>query len=335
MIFTHALPAQRLPAPHTMDPLIVNVAHDARVDVLLVHAVTGMSRRRIHALFDGGAVLVNGRRARKGDPVHAGDIVTVDQTLLSGALRLEPDLPVRILIENDVVIAVDKPAGLASVARSTSDLGTLANFLIARFPDLRSASPNPLEAGLVHRLDTATSGVLLAARSPEAYQHFRRTFARTAIKDYVAVVRGTGPRVDRITTPIAHVPRRPRRMRVCTTPAVAKELSARSADTAYRAVQRDAEGAWLAVRIRTGVRHQIRVHLASVRLPVAGDPLYDTEATVAAPPARLLLHAYRLRLPQPLRGASLDIIAELPSDFAAVLVARGWRCPQPSDWDDL
>lgn len=316
-------------------PTLVPVETDGRVDVLVSRAITGWSRRRIHDLFDRGAVRINGRRARKGEHVRAGDVVAVDESSMPEMLEGSPDLPVHLLHEDDSVIVVDKPAGMPSVARRMTDTGTLANFLVARFPELHVSSPNPLEAGLIHRLDTATSGVLLAARTRSAHEQLRGSFVHTAVKDYVAVVHGTSPRMDRITIPIAHVPRRPRRMRACEDPVVARELSSRPAETWYRTIQSDTQGACLAVRIPTGVRHQIRVHLAAKGRAIIGDDIYDRDTTAGGAPGRLLLHAYRLRLPHPDDATPLDCVAELPADFAAVLAARGWRLPRPSDWDDL
>jgi 23S rRNA pseudouridine1911/1915/1917 synthase len=315
--------------------LEVKVTADGRVDVFVVQTIAGLSRRHVHRLFEEGAVHINGRRARKGDRVHAGDVVTVEQATGPTEIRGEPELPVRVLCQDDAVVAVDKPSGMPSVAQNAGDSGTVANFLVARFPDLRRASPRPFDAGLVHRLDTATSGVLLAARSQQVYLALRRTFGHTATKDYVALVRGAGLPHGRITTPIGHVPRRSRRMRAYSDPTVARQVSARRADTAYRVVQSDPQGALLAVRIRSGVRHQIRVHLASIRRPVVGDDLYGPATPGTDREPRLLLHAYRLRLPHPTREAALDIVAELRGEFAAALSARGWRQPQPSDWDGL
>lgn len=318
------------------EPIRVPVAADGRVDLLVLRAIAGWSRRRVHDLFDVGAVRINGRRARKGDQVRAGDIVAIDLSSLAATLVPAPQLPVRILHTDDQIVVIDKPAGMPSVARRASDTNTVANFLIARFPELADASPNPLEAGLVHRLDSATSGVLLAARTRAAHARLRSIFMRAAVKDYAAVVQGIRPSQDRIALPIAHMPRRPRRMCACRDAADARALAARRAETIYRTIQTDADSACLAVRIRTGVRHQIRVHLAAQGRAIVGDDLYDRRAdTVTSPRARLLLHAYRLRLRDPEHAIAIDCIAELPEDFAAVLTARSWRLPRPSDWDDL
>jgi 23S rRNA pseudouridine1911/1915/1917 synthase len=311
------------------------VDRDGRVDVLVAHSIPGWSRRRVHDLFDSGAVRVNGQRARKGDHVRAGDVVAVDRSLLPSELAASPDLPVLLLYADAVLVAVYKPAGMPSVARRITDTDTVANFLVARFPELRDASPNPLEGGLLHRLDTATSGVLVAAHTRTAYEQLRPRFARTAIKDYLAVVHGSAPRTDRISLPIAHMPRRPRRMRACTDPADARTLGARPAETAYRTIAVGGGLSLLAIRIHTGVRHQIRVHLATTGHAIAGDELYGREAPDFEPFTRLMLHAYRIRVSQPERGLSLDCVAEIPREFTTVVGARGWRSPQSSDWDDL
>jgi 23S rRNA pseudouridine1911/1915/1917 synthase len=289
----------------------------------------------VQDLFERGAVRINGQRARKGDRVGAGDVVVVDQSFLPSQLAASPALPVILLHVDATLIAVDKPAGMPSIARRITDTDTVANFLVARFPALRDASPNRLEAGVLHRLDTDTSGVLVAARTSLAYAHLRPRFARTAVKDYLAIVRGSAPDADRISLPIAHMPRRPRRMRVCASAADAHLLAARPAETAYRTVASGVGDSLLAIRIRTGVRHQIRVHLAAAGRAILGDPLYGRAALDAGPATRLLLHAYRLRLPRSQLSAPLDCIAEIPREFAAVIAARGWRSPRPSDWDDL
>jgi 23S rRNA pseudouridine1911/1915/1917 synthase len=322
-------------SPTSPASILIPVAREGRVDVLVSHAIAGWSRRRVHDLFGHGAVRINGQRARKGDRVRAGDRVTVDQSFLPSELAASPELPVAVLHADASLVAVDKPAGMPSIARRITDTDTVANFLVARFPELRDASPNPLEAGMLHRLDTATSGVLVAARTRAAYEQLRQRFVRTAIKDYLAVVHGLLARTDRISLPIAHMPRRPRRMRVCTNSADAHMLAARPAETTYRTIASDADYSLLAIRIRTGVRHQIRVHLASAGHPIVGDTLYGRPALDHDKAARLLLHAYRVRLPHPERAASFDCVAEIPREFAAVLSARRWRSPRSSDWDDL
>jgi 23S rRNA-/tRNA-specific pseudouridylate synthase len=124
-------------------------------------------------------------------------------------------------------------------------------------------------------------------------------------------------------------------MRVCTNPADARQLAARRAETTYRTIASAAGASLLAIRIHTGVRHQIRVHLAAVGRAIVGDPLYGRAALDPEPVTRLMLHAYRLRLPHPGQDVSLDCIAEIPREFFAVLAARRWRSPRSSDWDDL
>jgi hypothetical protein len=155
------------PLSTSVEPIQVPVDGDGRVDVLVSHAIAGWSRRRVHALFEHGAVRINGQRARKGDRVRAGDVVAVDQSFLPSELAASPQLPVGLLHVDASLVAVDKPAGMPSLARRITDTGTVAN-PGRTFPELRDASPNPLEAGLLHRLDTVTSGVLVAARTRAA-----------------------------------------------------------------------------------------------------------------------------------------------------------------------
>jgi len=168
----------------------------------------------------------------------------------------------------------------------------------------------------VHRLDTETSGVLLVGRTPGAYRALREQFnAQQVDKEYRAVVHGDVGSPGTITTPLAHDRRHPGRMRVVTAQAAE---SGRPARTAYLPVERFGEYTLLAVRIRTGVMHQIRVHLASLHHPIVGDRRYGSPATPGAP-ARHLLHASRLAFRHPETGQPIQITSALPEDFRAFL----------------
>ena len=294
-----------------------------RLDVFLVHSLEGCSRRQARELTDAGLVHINGRPARKGQPVFPRDVVHVAADLRE-AVELAPqgELPVRILYEDDAVIAVDKPAGMPTHARRLSDRGTVANFLAGRHPESRSASPNPLEAGLVHRLDSGTSGVIIAARTRTAYEALRRAFRERSVhKEYLALVVGDVAQPGRAEAAIAHAPRHPRRMCVCPNPESARALKARAAVTSYRPVTRFGSATLLAVRIETGIRHQIRVHLAGIGHPVIGDPLYGRDIAQPLEVSRLLLHAHRVRLRHPETGTPLAAEAPIPADFQSALDA--------------
>jgi len=307
--------------------LVVPEGPARRLDLFLTLTLEGCSRRQARELIDAGAVRVNGRRACKGQPVFSRDVVHVAVDAREPvALAAQPDLPVRILYEDESVVAVDKPPGMPTHARRLHERGTVANFLVGRYPETRSASPNPLEAGLVHRLDTDTSGVMLAARTRVAYDALRRQFRERAVrKDYLALVAGDVAQSGTVNAPIAHRPRHARRMRACPDPESAQFLKARQAVTRYRPVTRLASATLLAVRIRTGVRHQIRVHLAWIGHPVLGDSLYAKRSGPVLSPVRLFLHAYRVRLQHPDHSGPLIVKAPVPEDFQSVLdtLARG------------
>ena len=285
-----------------------------RLDQFLVKQLPDGSRRRARLAIAAGAVAVNGRRGRKGQTLRAGDVVRVDLAALAVDLLAQPELRLPILYEDEAVIAVDKPAGMPTVALRASDRDTVANALLGRYPELRSVGTG-FEAGLVHRLDTPTSGVLLAARSASAWQRLRSQFrARRIDKLYLAQVAGDVPRASVVAVAIAHHPDRPRLMCPCADPERAEALHARPARSRYRPLRRHGASTLVAVWMRTGVRHQIRVHLALRGHPLLGDVLYADAATAAAA-SRLLLHAVRLGFTHPLSGRRIVLRSPLPDGF--------------------
>lgn len=292
-----------------------------RLDVFLTRHLPDLSRRRTRELIDRGLVRINGRRARKGAAVQPGDVVRIDAAAEPVRLAPQPALPVPVIYADAAIVVVDKPAGLPSEARRAADCDTVANFLIARYPEVELASPNPLEAGLAHRLDPGTSGVLVAARTPEAFRELRRQFRDHEVaKEYLALVEGDIARAGRVDLSIAHIPRHPRRMCACADPRRARRLRARPAVTVYRPLERFGVATLVAIETRTGVRHQIRVHLAAIGHPVAGDPLYGTGKAQSFMASRPLLHARQLQFRHPARrGSTCAVEAPLPADMQDAL----------------
>ncbi|MBI3300623.1 MAG: hypothetical protein HYZ72_00875 [Deltaproteobacteria bacterium] len=133
-----------------------------RLDTFLAARLRPLPRRDIVELIARGQVLLNGRPGKKGLRVRVGDTVTAPAAL---SLPPNPALPIDVVYADDTVLVLDKPAGIPSLALRHSETDTVANFLVARFPETVTAGPRPLESGVVHRLDTATSGLLLAART--------------------------------------------------------------------------------------------------------------------------------------------------------------------------
>jgi len=293
--------------------LVVPPGAGARLDAFL-SAAAGLSRRAGRERLASGAVRVNGRRARKGDRVGPGDVIELDPAP-ERRLARQGDLPIRVLFEDDDVVVVDKPSGVASVAINAASRGTVANFLAGRY-----GSTGDLDGGLVQRLDNETSGVLLAARTEEARRELRRQLrARLVTKLYLAVVHGDCPAPGAIEEPIGAVPRRPRRVAVRSALPRSGRSAAREAVTFYRPLRRYGTATLLEVTIPTGVRHQIRVHLASIGHPVLGDRLYarNVEPTLSVP--RLLLHAREIRVRHPSHARVLRVRAPLPSDWKEAL----------------
>jgi 23S rRNA pseudouridine1911/1915/1917 synthase len=292
--------------------------HGVRADRLLAESLGGLSRRRVQRLLENGSIRIDGRRIRKGQMLRGEGIVEVDVIdSTSAALPPEPDLPIAVLFEDESCVALDKPAGRAGHALRPDERGTIANFLTARFADCASASDTPLEAGLVHRLDTETSGVLLAARTREAWKALRRQFrSRRIRKLYVAVVLGTVTSAGEVNQAIAPHPHNRRKVRVL------EESSrrARPAVTRFRPFGSGSDATLLEVEIKTGVMHQIRAHLAAIGHPVIGDTLYGGGRI---PEGRHLLHARRIEFDHPESGERIVVESPLPDDFRVAAARLG------------
>jgi 23S rRNA pseudouridine1911/1915/1917 synthase len=295
-----------------------------RLDAFLAHHVPHCSRRTAQRVIAAGEVRVNGRRVRKAHTVAADDAVSVPEELYEAPhLQANPQLAVPILYEDASLVAIDKPAGMPSHALRADETETVANFLLARYPELAHVGTDR-EPGIVHRLDTDTSGVLLAARTTPAYRALRRQFSTHRVrKEYVAVTHGDVAASGEVRAPIAHDRHNRRKMRVCR--AAGSSAGARPAVTRYAPLDRLGGYTVLAVEIPTGVMHQIRAHLASIGHPIVGDRLYGAVARDGDPP-RHLLHATRLTVVHPASGRPLTIESPPPAEFRAFIAAlRGTR----------
>ena len=308
------------PPPMT---LLVPEGSRTRLDRFLAQHLPGGSRQRARELIVARAVRVNGQRASKALTVHPGDTIHIaaewaERIRESAVPSPQPSLDVAILYEDEAVVALDKPAGMPSTALRSSDRGTVANFLVGRTPDAVRFGGRPLEGGLAHRLDTDTSGVLLAARSAPALHDLRSQFRTRGIeKTYLALVVGDISTAGTISDPIAHAPRHPRRMIACPTATDARKLKARTAITFHRPLERFGAVTLLEVRMRTGVRHQIRVHLASIGHPLVGDSLYGQRTADPTQAGRMYLHAATVSFRHPLSRQRIIVTAPRPLDFRA------------------
>ncbi len=282
-----------------------------RLDAFVRAALPILSQRLARTVIAEGAVRVNGRRAPKGSRVRAGDVVTLPDV---AGLAPEPGLPVPVVYEDETLVALAKPGGMPAHALDPRARGTAANFLLARWPEMADVG-EPFAPGLVHRLDTGTSGVLLAARTAVAWMQLRADFAaRRVEKRYRAIVAGVVPAAGlRITVALAHDPRDRRRM-------IAAPPGARAwdAETIVTALDVRDDRSLVEAVIRTGVTHQVRVHLAHAGYPVLNDALYGGPL-VDLPVGRHALHALSLAFAHPTDGRALSVSTPAPDDFAALL----------------
>lgn len=301
------------------------VSASARLDRYLADAI-GISRRRLSDAFAAGEVRVNGKRAKKGDKVDPGSEITAEVTAEPTPPIPQPDLPLTVLREDASFLVLDKPAGMPAHPLEEGETGTLANALVARYPECATASEDLRECGLAHRLDVETSGAIVAARSAEAWRALRASFGAGDVeKRYLALVGGAPGEGGEIDIPIAHHPKNARKMIACALPDEAQRIKARPALTRYRVLERLGDFALVDVEIPTGVMHQIRVHLAAVGAPVVGDALYGGPMLEGL--ARHFLHAARLAFAHPHDPSGrVQVSATLPPELEAALQALRRSC---------
>jgi 23S rRNA pseudouridine1911/1915/1917 synthase len=301
----------------TSRKLIVPAGAPERLDRFLAAAL-GISRQRVKSAIEAGDVRVAGRPAKKGDAVRTGMEVEVRSAPERPAVIPQPELPLKVLYEDPAMVVLDKPAGQPTHPLDPGELGTLANALAARYPDCAQASTAARECGLVHRLDTGTSGAIAAARTSAAYLTLRESFRKRQVeKHYLALVGGSVGDTGEVELPLANDPEDRRRVLACGSPDEASRLSAEEALTRYRVRERLHGYYLLEVQIVTGVRHQIRAHLAAIGAPVVGDELYGGPRLPGL--ERLFLHAARLALPHPQDGHRVEVESPLPPELVQCL----------------
>lgn len=288
------------------------LAAPERLDKFLIRHFPRSSRHYWRDRLE-ATVRIDGKKAAKGRMLWGGErIELLEEPLeVNPALRGNPKLPLRILYQDEHLFIVEKPAGLPCHPLRRTERDTLAQAVVAAFPEQARLQP-AREAGLVHRLDNETSGLVLFARDAETLARLRRLSQAGKIeKLYLALVIGRLTGRGEIEHPIGHHPKNRKKMCAATNPAEAKRLKARPAHTEYRVLQAGIDASLLRVKIRVGARHQIRVHLASLGHPLCGDRLYGT----AGPAPRHLLHAAELRFLHPWTGKKIRVAVEPPQEF--------------------
>jgi 23S rRNA pseudouridine1911/1915/1917 synthase len=292
----------------------------ARLDVWLAKALPALSRARIQHLITQGQIRLDGSLTRPSAKVRPGQTVSVLIPAPVDAVPAPEPIPIDVVYEDPHLLVVNKPAGLVVHPGAGTPQGTLVNALLARVRDL-SGVGGVVRPGIVHRLDRGTSGLLVVAKDDPTHRALAAQFAgRTVEKEYLALVVGVPrSREGTITAPIGRDPVHRQRMSV-------RAKKGREARTSWRLEEKFDGAALLRVRIHTGRTHQIRVHLASIGHPVAGDRAYGgapsgraAGGSVLRDLSRPALHAARLLFVHPASGRTLAFEAPLPTDLQETL----------------
>jgi 23S rRNA pseudouridine1911/1915/1917 synthase len=295
--------------------------HGARVDKAALTLVTNVSRAQMKRAIAEGAVRVNGRRRPKGALVSEGEVISIlsEAALTKDSPAVpEPEAALRVVFESAGVLVVDKPAGQPSAPLHDGETGTLANALVGHYPEIAHVGYTPREPGLLHRLDTDTSGLLVVARTTEAFEQLKAGLKADRMhKSYQLVCAEAGlPDTGTIEFPIASHPKDQRRVYACIHPRDVARNSPRPARTAYEVQKRGPKWALVGVEVARALRHQIRVHFAAIEHPLAGDVLYGGEAI---PLGHHALHASRVRFEDSALG--FDVASPLPDGLASLVDA--------------
>lgn len=285
----------------------------------VVSLIADISRSAASALIESGGVSVDGAVVTAGkEKMTEGQLIVVDVTQAKGPALPEPDSSVSldVVYADDDVIVVNKDAGVVVHPGAGNQSGTLVNFLLAAYPEIAVVG-DPMRPGLVHRLDAGTTGLLVVARTPAAYESLVGQLAsRSVTRVYSVLVWGVPVSMNGvIDAPIGRDQRDPTRMAV-----VVDGRASRTHYAVQRAFHEPKDAALVECRLETGRTHQIRVHLASIGHPVVGDATYGgVRAGLRA--KRPMLHAQELGFDHPVSGERRTFTATTPADFDDMLAA--------------
>jgi 23S rRNA pseudouridine1911/1915/1917 synthase len=299
-----------------------------RVDKYVAKHVPSLSRSRVKQLIEAGLLSVNGIDVKASHRLEEGDELILRVPQVQEIQLIPQHMPLTVVYEDNDLVVVDKTAHLVVHPAPGHESGTLANALLARYPDLPVDDEG--RPGIVHRLDKDTSGLILVARTEEARRDLQGQFKAGQVdKVYLALVQGrVEPGSGIIDAPIGRHPRERKRMAVV-------RQGGRQSVTEYRALEQLGDFALLEVRPRTGRTHQVRVHLAFIGHPVVGDSVYGYRKQRLSV-ERQFLHAHRIGFRLPSSGKHMELTSDLPADLAVLL--EELRKPSligADEWEDL
>jgi 23S rRNA pseudouridine1911/1915/1917 synthase len=271
----------------------------------VIARISGLPRSRVAAAHKAAHVLVNGEPAKPSLPLHEGDVVDYEVNARPELIVEPEELPLEIVFEDDDLMIVNKPAGMVTHPAHGASDGTLVNALLAYVPSLPGER---VRAGLIHRLDRDTSGLIAIAKTPDALGTLGRAMQKRYIhREYLALVRGIPSAPEgTIDGPIGRDPTNRLRFAIRT--------DGRPAVTHYALREKLNGAAELLVELETGRTHQIRVHLATIGHPVINDPIYGRTDERFSLPGQAL-HAWRLELKHPRTKERLAFEIEAPPEY--------------------
>ena len=287
-----------------------------RLDKIIVARVgDSLSRAQIQALIKEGQVTVNGAQVKSGVKLKGGEQISVTIPTRDEAETVKPEaILLTVLYEDKDIAVINKPAGMTIHPGVGNETGTLVSAMLARWPEIARMNTNEKRAGIVHRLDKDTSGLVVIAKNDVSRRRLMAQFqARTVEKTYIALLEKMPPtQVGRIEAPIARDPNQRKRMAVV--------RGGKPAITEYKVVESDFSGdqALIRVNLLTGRTHQIRVHMAFIGTPIVGDVVYGFRKQ-RVKLKRHFLHATELSFDHPRTGERLRFESPLPSGLANVL----------------
>jgi 23S rRNA pseudouridine1911/1915/1917 synthase len=285
----------------------------ARLDVFLADKLPGLSRAQVRKVIDGGGVRVGSFARKAGYKLRAGDRVNVEYEEPEPEGKIVPqNIPLKIVYMDADVIVIDKQAHLVVHPGPGHSSGTLVNALIHHFPEVALVGSEE-RPGLVHRLDQDTSGVMVVARTPQAFTSLQDQFRRRVVwKTYLALAWGRVTATEgKLSWPLGRHPKEGSRISI-------RARSPKKAETFFQVQRAFHDTTLLEVKPVTGRTHQIRVHLAAAGHPVVGDPVYGRKREPRAFP-RIFLHAHTLSFLHPSTGERLTFASPLPPDLETVI----------------
>lgn len=287
-----------------------------RLDVFLSFRLSGVTRSKVQQVIEAGRVRVCGVVRKPGYRLRLNEMVEVEGTVEPEPSEMRPeDIPLKIIYSDDDIIVIDKQSGLVVHPGAGVLSGTLANAVLFRFPEVAGVG-RPDRPGIVHRLDRDTSGVMVVARSVDAYRSLTSQFKRRLVrKTYLTLVWGRfAAQEGKFDWPLGRHMTKGWKISI-------RSRNPKPAVTFFQVLKSFPETTFLEIKPITGRTHQIRVHLAASGHPVVGDPIYGRKQEEHIAP-RLFLHANILSIIHPRTGERLEFGSPLPYELEAVLARQ-------------